>query len=198
MKKIILASASKRRMDLLQRLKIPFEIIISDLNETMDEQSTPSSLVISLSKQKAYDVLSKVDGDAIIIAADTIVVFQGEKIGKPKNSGDATDILNLLRGQIHQVYSGVCILDKCGSDVNEETFFDVTNVKMRNYSQDEINTYVATGDPLDKAGSYGIQSFGMVLVERINGDYYNVEGLPVAKLFCCLKKFNIDVSAFWI
>ncbi len=175
---LILASASPRRKELLGLAGFEFEVITSSVNEVIDPVLLPHELVVSLAKQKACDVASKNPGRTVI-GADTVVVLDGKILGKPGNKQDAEDMLHMLSGNVHEVYTGVYIVngDKC------KGFFECTRVKFCKLSNEQIKAYVATGEPMDKAGSYGIQGKGCVLVEGIEGDYFNVVGFPVSR-FC--------------
>ncbi|MCL2158451.1 MAG: Maf family protein [Oscillospiraceae bacterium] len=182
--KIVLASRSPARLGALLALGIKAEVYVTDASEEIDEGLPPGEIVSELSGRKAK-VASAAYGDpkVLIIAADTIVEHRGKIIGKPEGESDARDTLALLSGDFHRVYSGITVAfdDKsiCG--------FDVTTVKFRDIGQGEIDKYIKTGDPFLKAGSYGVQGPGAALVERIEGDFFNVVGLPVAKFAEILK-----------
>lgn len=173
---IILASASPRRRELLTLAGIEYKVIPSECEEMLPEKITPSDAVKSLAEQKATDVFKRYPEDTVI-AADTVVAL-GEKIlGKPKNKDDAFHMLASLSGKTHTVYTGVCIM-KNGS---AETFYSATEVEFYTLTPSEIDAYIATNEPMDKAGAYGIQGKGSLLVKKINGDYFNVVGLPLAE-----------------
>ena len=174
---LILASASPRRKELLSLFHIPFTIRVADIDETMDPNGTAFDEVARVSCLKARAVNPK--PDEIVIAADTIVVCQGRILGKPHSEEEAVAMLRLLSGRDHQVMTGCTVLtaDAC------ETFTEVTDLHFRELSQKEIEAYVATGEPMDKAGSYGIQGGAALFCEKMAGDYYNVMGLPVCRLY---------------
>lgn len=176
--KYILASASERRQELLKRIVDDFEVIISDFEEeNVKFNNDIDEYVIAIAEGKARDVQSKILGDNIIIAADTIVVKDNEILGKPKDSNDAFKMLKSLSGNVHRVYSGVVVINTENNKINKQSLF--TEVKFSNLSDEEILKYIETKEPLDKAGAYGIQGLGGVFVEGINGCYYNVVGLPL-------------------
>ena len=179
---LILASASPRRQELLKLFGIPFTVRVADIDETMDPQLPPYDEVARVSWAKAMAVPRK-NGD-VVIAADTIVVCAGKVLGKPRDEEDAKAMLSLLSGRDHQVMTGCTLLrgEKC------ETFTEVTDIHFRPLSKKEIENYVATGEPMDKAGSYGIQGGAALFCQRMVGDYYNVMGLPVCALGESLKK----------
>ena len=170
---LILASQSPRRKELLGLLRLPFEIRVADIDETMDPALSVEEAVAALSRRKA-EAIERSPED-IVIAADTIVVLKGRVLGKPKDREDARQMLTSLSGGVHQVMTGVtvCKGDKCVSHT------EVTDVFFRSLSQKDILSYIATGDPMDKAGSYGIQSGGGKFVEKIDGDYDTVVGLSM-------------------
>jgi len=184
---LILASASPRRKELLGLFHIPFTIRVADIDETMDKSKSPFDEVARVSRLKAMAVPA---GDAdIVIAADTIVVCQGTVLGKPRDNADAASMLALLSGRDHQVMTGCTI--RRGSQL--ETFTEVTDLHFRQLSSKEIQRYIATGEPMDKAGSYGIQGGAALFCEKMVGDYYNVMGLPVCRLFTALKRIAPEV-----
>lgn len=186
---IILASASPRRRELLERMGVAkFSVISPDADETMEEGLPPAEQVERLSRLKAEAVAAEADADALIIAADTVVALEGTILGKPVGEEDAFRMLSALSGVRHQVYTGVTVRQ------NDRilTRHEVTSVDFRALEPEEVELYIATGECMDKAGAYGIQGYGALLVEGINGDYYNVMGLPVACLFQMLKEFGVD------
>ena len=179
---LILASASPRRRELLGLFRIPFEICVADIDEAMDPGKPPFDEVARVSRLKALAVpREKTD---TVIAADTIVVCQGKVLGKPHSEEEAVDMLRLLSGRDHQVMTGVTVLreDRC------ETFTEVTDLHFRELSDREIRSYVATGEPMDKAGSYGIQGGAALFCTHMVGDFYNVMGLPVCRLGQVLRE----------
>ena len=173
---LILASASPRRRELLGLFRIPFEIRVADIDETMDPAKAPYDEVARVSRLKALAV-AREEGDTVI-AADTIVVCEGKVLGKPRSEQEACRMLRMLSGRDHQVMTGVTVVRKDRA----ETFTEVTDLHFRPLSEKEIADYVATGEPMDKAGSYGIQGGAALFCQRLVGDYYNVMGLPVCRL----------------
>ena len=183
MNKIILASASPRRKEMLETAGAEFEIIVADVDESVPEGTKPEDAAIMTAEKKALAVAES-HKDSVVIGADTIVVA-GEKIlGKPTDKADACRMLSMLSGVEHKVITGVCLA--CGD--KKITFAQVSKVKFYDLTDDEINAYVETGEPMDKAGAYGIQGKGCVLVEKIEGDYFNIVGLPVARVMKELNK----------
>lgn len=174
---LILASASPRRKALLSLLGIPFTVRAADIDETMDPEKPPFDEVARVSRSKALAV-SRGEED-IVIAADTIVVCQGKVLGKPHSEKEAAAMLRLLSGRDHQVMTGCTIL--YGDRV--EAFTEVTSLHFRPLSEKEIQKYVQSGEPMDKAGAYGIQGGAALFCEKLEGDYYNVMGLPVCRLY---------------
>ena len=184
---LILASASPRRKELLSLFGLPFVVRAADIDETMDPGKPPFDEVARVSRAKALAVAREED-DAVV-AADTIVVCDGRVLGKPHSREEAIAMLSLLSGRDHQVMTGCTVLR--GSQI--ETFTEVTDLHFRPLSQREIETYVASGEPMDKAGAYGIQGGAALFCERIAGDYYNVMGLPVCRLSQTLKRLLPEV-----
>ena len=178
---LILASASPRRKELLQLFHIPFTIRVADIDETMNPGGSAFDEVARVSRLKALAVQPA--ADEIVIAADTIVVCEGKILGKPHSEAEAVQMLQLLSDRDHQVMTGCTVLfgDRC------ETFTEVTDLHFRKLSSQEILRYVATGEPMDKAGAYGIQGGAALFCQRMVGDYYNVMGLPVCRLYEVLK-----------
>ena len=183
--RIVLASQSPRRIDLLKRIIPDFEVKVSNINEDTNGTIVPWTLVEELSYRKAGHIANQVS-DGIIIGADSVVVLHSKILNKPKDVNDAFDMLSLLSGKVHQVYTGFSIIKKPQRTVIRD--YEVTHVKFRNLETREIEQYIQSGQPLDKAGAYGIQDDGAVFVESINGCYYNVVGLPITKVFLALKK----------
>lgn len=174
---LILASASPRRKALLSLFGIPFTVRAADIDETMDPEKPPFDEVARVSRLKALAV-SRGEED-VVIAADTIVVCQGKVLGKPHSEDEAAAMLRLLSGRDHQVMTGCTIL----FGDSAETFTEVTSLHFRPLSEKEILKYVQSGEPMDKAGSYGIQGGAALFCEKLEGDYYNVMGLPVCRLY---------------
>ncbi|MBS4537180.1 septum formation inhibitor Maf [Clostridium sp. D2Q-11] len=187
MEKIVLASSSPRRKDILQKYNITFDIITSDIIENIDNNDLPSISVMSLAFQKAIDVCKKIDSESIVIAADTIVYFKGEVLGKPKNKDEAREILRKLSEQTHSVYTGIAIIK---ANTNKKIVdYCETKVKFRRLEDEDIEKYISGSEYVDKAGSYAIQGKGALFVESIEGSYSNVVGLPIVKLDTLLKKY---------
>jgi len=174
---IILASASPRRSELLRAVGIPFEVCVSDVEEVVLPGWMADQAARELARQKAEAVAARHPEDCVI-GADTVVVIDGQILEKPKDHEDAKRMLRLLSGREHRVITGVCIV--CGD--RRRVFSQETAVRFFPLGDEEIARYVATGEPMDKAGAYGIQAFGALLVEGITGDYFNVVGLPVARV----------------
>ncbi|HMG66512.1 MAG TPA: Maf family protein [Chitinophagaceae bacterium] len=188
MKKIILASQSPRRKQLLEWAEVPFEIVVKETPETFPQGMNVDEASIYIARQKALAVQSIVDKDAIILAADTIVVINGQIIGKPKDRNDAVRILSDLSGNRHDVITGVVLRQ---GDI-EISFADRTEVFFHELSQEQIDFYVDKYKPYDKAGAYAIQEWiGVIGIKSVSGDFYNVMGLPVSRVVKALKKFNV-------
>ena len=185
MAELILASGSPRRKELLETAGLDFKVVVAEVQEKIPAGATPEEAVKSLALQKAQAVAEKYP-DKIVLGADTVVVSDGKILGKPKSEGNAVEMLTSLSGRVHKVCTGVAII--CGEKV--ENFCEITEVEFNSLSEDEIRDYVKTGEPMDKAGAYGIQGKGCVLVKKINGDYFNVVGLPVSKVYRKLRNFN--------
>ena len=184
---LILASQSPRRKELLGLFGIPFTVRVADIDETMDQNADPVHEVARVSRLKAL-AIGRGDDD-VVVAADTIVVCQGKVLGKPRDTADAKAMLRLLSGRDHQVMTGMTVLR------GEEsiTCTEITDLHFRELSEQEIDRYIASGDPMDKAGSYGIQSGAALFCERLNGDYYNVVGLPVCRLAQIFKTIAPEI-----
>ncbi|PED73442.1 septum formation inhibitor Maf [Bacillus pseudomycoides] len=189
MKKLILASGSPRRKELLELAGVPFEIVVSEIEETIGAYSSPADIVMSLALQKASAVVEHHE-DSVVLGADTIVTYESRILGKPKDESEAKEILQLLSGKTHEVYTGVALISK----EKTVTFYERTEVMFWELTEEEIDAYIATKEPLDKAGSYGIQGKGSIFVQHIQGDYYSVVGLPIARLVRELKQFDNDAS----
>lgn len=190
MKKIILASASPRRKEILELAGLKFEIRVSDYEEDLTLNKEPRALARFLSRKKAEEVAHRYK-DAIIIAADTFIVYKGELLGKPHTPKEASRMLSMLNGKSHSVITGFTVVDTASG--KEASRSVETKVYFRKLSQQEIKAYVDTGEPLDKAGAYAIQGLGAVFVEKIEGDYMNVVGLPLCALAETLKKFGVKI-----
>lgn len=187
---IILASSSPRRKELLAGLGLEFTVISSDVSEEVENNCSPEEMVKLLAQRKAEAVARQID-QGLVIGADTIVVLEGEVLGKPRDKIDAFSMLTRLQGREHEVYSGISIVD---AKTNEyETGFQSTTVRMRSLNDLEVTQYIATDEPMDKAGAYAIQGLGATLVEGINGDYFTVVGLPLALTAKYLRNFGVDL-----
>ena len=178
---LILASASPRRRELLSLFGIPFSVRAADIDETMEKEKPAAREVARVSREKALAV-PREKGD-VVVAADTIVVCDNQILGKPKDPQDAFRMLKMLSGRDHQVMTGCTVLR--GETI--ETFTEITDLHFRNLSDREILKYVESGEPMDKAGAYGIQGGAALFCEKLSGDYYNVVGLPVCRLYKTLK-----------
>ena len=195
MSKIILASASPRRKALLAKAGISFTVIPAAGEEKRTSED-PGEAVQQLARDKAEWVaqsLAECEEGTLVIGSDTIVVFENRILGKPKDRRDAAETLEKLQGNTHQVYTGVTVLERKAGKWVEHTFFESTDVTFYPVSREEIQDYIATGEPMDKAGSYGIQGLFGIYVKGICGDYNNVVGLPVARLFHEMKKSGINL-----
>ena len=191
--RIILASQSPRRRELLERMGISeFEVIPAKAEESalLTRTLTPDQLVEELSRRKCAEV-SAAHPDALVIAADTMVAVNNRVLGKPHSEKDAARMLAALSGRLHMVYTGVTV----AQGVKSITEHEMTFVRFCTLSQADIIRYIATGEPMDKAGAYGIQGYGSVLVEGISGDYYNVMGLPVCRVARLLARFGVNSLA---
>ena len=184
MKNIILASKSPRRKELLKKINKPFTCISADIDETLDLSSGLEKAVINLAFRKANYVLERYE-NSLVIGADTIVTIDNSVLGKPRDERDAFNILKQLSGKTHKVMTGVCII----TDNRMDSFCDVSEVTFFPYSDQEIYEYISTGEPMDKAGAYGIQGQGALLVKHINGDFYSIMGLPIAKINKILSEY---------
>ena len=189
---IVLASASPRRAQLLRALEIPFTLRPSNAPEPPPlpaDAAAPGAYVEALARLKA----SSIQSEDLVIAADTVVVLDGQILGKPTDEADARAMLAQMRGQAHRVFTGVCL--RRGQQM--ESAHEITRVSFGEFSDEFIAAYVRTGEPMDKSGSYGAQGKGALLVERIEGDYWNVVGLPLALLCRMLRGFGVEVAEFW-
>ncbi|MBS1627412.1 MAG: septum formation protein Maf [Bacteroidetes bacterium] len=186
MKKIILASQSPRRKQLLEWAEIPFDVMVSDADESFSNELTIKNVPVFIAKQKALAIKNKLaNNSCAILAADTVVVFNNTIIGKPNNKNEAIKILSLLSGKIHTVITGVVIL----KEEKEITFSDITEVEFHTLTQEQIEFYVEKYKPYDKAGAYAIQEWiGVVGIKQIKGDFYNVMGLPISRVVQTLQQ----------
>lgn len=185
MKRLILASSSPRRKQLLEMAGLRFDVFVSDIDEQIQPNESPEQIVQALAYQKAKAV-HETNSEAYVIGADTIVVYDGQVLGKPKTKREACDMLRKLSGKTHDVFTGVAIV----APQQETIFVERTEVTFWELTDEDIVAYVETGEPMDKAGAYGIQEKGALLVKRIVGDYYAVMGLPLARTVRELKKMG--------
>ncbi len=188
-KKLVLASTSPRRESLLRMIGFDFEVVDSEIDEESEVYTIPEVHVLELAQKKALKVAETINS-GLIIGADTIVVLDNQILGKPRDSKQAKETLRKLSGRTHFVYTGFAIVDKTSRKMLSE--FEKTRVSFRNLEDEEIDRYVQSGSPLDKAGGYGIQDQGALFVERIDGCFYNVMGLPVTSVYRALAKFVGD------
>lgn len=188
--KLILASQSPRRRMFLDYYKIKYDAIPSDYEEDMTMDLPLDKLAQELALGKAMDVANKVE-EGLVIGGDTFVSIGGEILGKPNSKEEAKSMLKRLSGNINTVYSGVAVVDAKTKEV--KTDYETTDVKFNELSEEEIDDYIKTNDPMDKAGSYGMQGIGGILIERIDGCYSNVVGLPLPKLNKLLKEFDYNL-----
>lgn len=186
MRKIVLASASPRRKELLEQCGIRPEILASDIEERFSDNHTPEEISMSLAFQKAMDVSQRIE-EGLVIGADTVVILDDEILGKPLDEEEAFSMLLRLSGKCHRVVTGYSIIDAQGHA--KVVDYETTDVYFRTLSNQEISDYVLTGECNDKAGAYGIQGKGALLVEKIEGCYFNVMGLPISKLNYSLKRY---------
>ena len=184
---LILASQSPRRRELLGLTGLDFIVRVADIDETMDPKGTPFDEVARVSRRKAMAV-AREKGD-VVIAADTIVVCEGQILGKPRDEEDAFRILSLLSGRHHEVMTGMTVVR--GAEVITHT--EVTKIHFRDLHPEEIRAYIASGEPMDKAGAYGIQGGAALFADEMVGDYYNVMGLPVCRLAMILRELKLPV-----
>jgi septum formation protein len=185
MKQLILASSSPRRKQLLELANLPFQILVSRIEEHVHEGETPEQTVQSLAYRKAKAIASQ-HPDAYVIGADTIVVYQNNILGKPKTKEEAAQMLRMLSGQEHEVLTGVAILSPNG----QALFVEKTKVFFWDLTEEEIAAYIESGEPMDKAGAYGIQGRAALFVKRIEGDYFTVVGLPLSRTVRELKQLG--------
>ena len=186
MNKIILASNSPRRKELMNLLNIDYEIIVSQVEEVIDKTLTESDLVMDLAYQKAVDIF-RTHKDDIVLGFDTLVYIEDHILGKPKSIEEAKDMLLLLSGQTHVVITGCAIITKGFS----KSFYEKTRVTFFPLTEKEIDDYIDSKEPFDKAGAYAVQGLGAKFIRSINGDYYTVMGLPVSRLYHELKANNL-------
>ncbi|EHK2440098.1 Maf-like protein [Clostridium perfringens] len=190
--KVILASKSPRRVEILEKIVKEFEVVQSNFDEnTIDFKGDIEKYVKNLSRNKAIEVSKGLNEPSIVIAADTVVFQDGKVLEKPKNEEDAFSMLSSLSGNTHKVYSGICLINTYNDTV--VTDCDCTEVRFSELNPRQIRNYINSGEPMDKAGAYGIQGLGGAFVEGINGCYYNVMGLPLNKLYKALENYDITI-----
>ncbi|HAT4242031.1 Maf-like protein [Clostridium perfringens] len=190
--KVILASKSPRRVEILEKIVKEFEVVQSNFDEnTIDFKGDIEKYVKDLSKNKAIEVSKRLNEPSIVIAADTVVFQDGKVLEKPKNEEDAFSMLSSLSGNTHKVYSGICLINTYDDTV--VTDCDCTEVRFSELNPRQIRNYINSGEPMDKAGAYGIQGLGGAFVEGIKGCYYNVMGLPLNKLYKALENYDITI-----
>ena len=189
-KRLILASASPRRRELLERFGLAFEILPARSGEEAYAGEGPGEYVKKLARSKAEEVMARCgDARAVLIAADTVVEYAGELLGKPRTEAEAFEMLSALSGRTHRVWSGLCVRE----GEREALAAECTEVTFRSLSETEIRAYIATGEPMDKAGAYGYQARAGLFVEGIRGDFFNVMGLPLCRLGQMLREFGISL-----
>jgi septum formation protein len=192
-KKIILASTSPRRHGLAQQMGLEFEIVPSGYEEDMSMDMGPDELAMALAYGKAKDVAEKTN-EGIVLGVDTFISFNGQKLGKPKTEEKARELLKSFSGKELQVYSGVVLIDcETGQEIKD---FEVSEVKFKELSDEEIENYIKTGEPLDKAGAFAIQGLGSIFIEKVNGCYANIVGLPIANVYKNLKKLGVNIFEY--
>ena len=192
--KIILASASPRRRELLHQIGLEIEVLPSRIEEK-PTATQPEEVVEELSRQKCLDVAGRVQENGVVLGADTVVALDGKIMGKPGSAGQAAEMLKSLQGRSHQVFTGVTLAEvRKGRIVRQETFSERTEVFLFPMTEEEIEAYILSGEPFDKAGAYGIQGSFARHVESIEGDYNNVVGLPVAAVYQRLKKWQPELT----
>ena len=190
MARLILASGSPRRKELMEALRVP-ELIVRPARgeEIVPENASPDAIVMALARQKAAEVFPTAEAGDVVIAADTIVWMDGLVLGKPHSTEEAFSMLSRLSGRSHSVFTGVCVM--AGDTVLCEA--EETKVSFRELSPEEIRSYIATGEPMDKAGAYGAQGYASLFVEKLEGDFFNVMGLPLCALGNLLKRLDVSL-----
>lgn len=192
--RLILASGSPRRKELLEQIGAEFEILPAKGEEVITS-TIPEQVVMELSAQKAEEVAGhyEEESEIVILGADTVVAYENKILGKPKDEADAVRMLQMLSGNTHSVFTGVTLIIKKEGKSEKQSFFAETKVTMYPMTEQQIQAYVATGEPMDKAGAYGIQGKCAIYIEKITGDYNNVVGLPVALVYQNLVKSGIEI-----
>ena len=187
---LVLASASPRRKEYIELLGIPFECKAAEIDETVAVSLSPAEHAMQVAKRKALTVADKCK-KRYVLGADTIVVYDGRVLGKPKDKADAFNMLMLLQGPAHEVYTGLCLVTPQGKEYLD---YHCTHVWMASMDEEKIQNYIATNEPMDKAGAYGIQGRGAAMIERIDGCYFNVVGLPIYGTRMLLKKAGYPIK----
>lgn len=195
--RVVLASASPRRKELLKRAGVAFEILPA-VGEEIVTGKEPAQVVMGLAFKKAKEVSGRLaeegEGELLILGADTVVTYDGAILGKPGDEADAVRMLSLLSGSTHSVFTGVALIYQAKGTERILNFYQETKVTMYPMTPAEIQSYVRSGEPMDKAGAYGIQGRGAVFIEKIDGDYNNVVGLPIARVYQEMKKLGVVIS----
>ena len=191
--KVILASASPRRKEILQNTKLNFDIQKSDIEEVILENESPEDMVVRLAYEKAFDV-AKRNTDRLVIGADTIVALDNEVLGQPKDQNEAYQMIKRLSNKTHKVITGISLINLKENKIIKD--YVVSFVTFKDLSEDSIKDYINTNESLDKAGAYGIQGYGALLVKNIQGDYFNIVGLPISRLSDLLKN-HFDINLFY-
>ena len=187
--KLILASGSPRRVELLEKMGLTFQVEPSNTDETLEPGLTPQQEVVHLSLGKAQAVAAGHSEPAVVLSADTVVELDGKILGKPHSEAEAAEMLRALSGRSHRVLTGVTVMGSEGT----MTHCEEAEVYFRPLTEEEIQWYVGTGEPMDKAGAYGIQGYAAMFIEKIHGDYYNVMGLPVCRVGLMLRQAGIPL-----
>jgi septum formation protein len=190
--KVVLASGSPRRRELLEMIGLEFEVNVPDVHETSRHENDPSRFVTEIALAKAASVAAACEA-ALVLGADTIVVLDGRILGKPRDESDAARMLRVLGGRTHEVYTGIALVDSVTGLT--KTGFERSEVTMKMLTEEEIARYVATREPADKAGSYGIQGLGAIFIQHIKGCYFNVMGLPLARLYQMVEELWKELEA---
>lgn len=193
--KIILASTSPRRKELAQTMGLDFEIVPSNYEEDMlgNKKLAPKEMVKMFAFGKANDVAKKLK-EGIVIGVDTIGFFEGKKLGKPKSEKEAFDMIKSFSGKSVKAHSGICLIDvKNGKIIRD---YEITDVKFRKLSEEEIKRYISTGEPMDKAGAFAIQGLGSIFIKKINGCYFNVMGFPIYNIYKNLSKLGVNIFEY--
>ncbi|MGL4738654.1 MAG: Maf family protein [Cellulosilyticaceae bacterium] len=188
--KVILASGSPRRKELMKLIPVPFDVAVKEVDETLIEGLSAEENVMQLAKKKALAVAQSFK-EQWVLGCDTVVICDGQILGKPRDEVHAKEMLGLLSGRAHEVVTGVCMVKQDEDKV--ELFFDRTIVYFKELSDREVSYYIETREPMDKAGAYGIQGYASIFISRIEGDYYNVMGLPIQLVYDYLKKNNLKM-----